>query len=66
MADKPFQEMTDDELRQEQTTWEKYVETAAGWSSAYFAAKTLKSVCAEGNRRGLNFENKFPITVGAQ
>jgi hypothetical protein len=64
MADKPFREMTDDELREEFQTWEKNVDEASGWSSAYFAAKQLESIVRIGNERGLGFENRFQIRRG--
>lgn len=64
MTDKPFGIMTDDELRNELAKWEQSVETAPGWSSAYFAACQLKAVVREGIQRGLPFRNKYPIRVG--
>lgn len=56
--------MTDDELRQELINAEKRIETAAGWSSALENAKMLKIIVYEGNRRGLDFVNKYPIRKG--
>ncbi len=56
--------MSDDELRAELTACEARVEKAAGWASAHEAAKMLKHVVAEGNRRGLGFVNKYPIRKG--
>lgn len=56
--------MTDDELRAEVSACEARVEDAKGWSSALEAAKMLKIVVNEGNRRGLNFVNKYPIKRG--
>lgn len=65
MADKALCLMTDDELRAELAVWEGHVADAKGWSSAYCAAKVLAGVVREGNRRNLNFVNKFPISKGA-
>jgi hypothetical protein len=39
MADKPFHEMTDDELRAELEIWEDRVDSASGWAAAYGSAK---------------------------
>ncbi len=64
MADKPYREMDDAELREAHTTWENYVATAAGWASAYFAACQVKAIVREGDRRGLGLVNNYPIKVG--
>jgi hypothetical protein len=64
MAEKPFREMTDDELREELRAWESRVDGASGWASAYFAARQLEAVVRIGNERGLGFENRFPIKIG--
>jgi hypothetical protein len=63
--DKPYSAMTDDELRAELTKWEKRVENAGGWPSAYFAAQQVKQIVELGNQRGLGFVNRYPIEVGA-
>lgn len=62
--DKPYHEMADDELRTELMIWEKHVERAGGWASAYFAACQVKAIVATGNRRGLGMVNKYPIKTG--
>ena len=64
MSNKDFREMTDAELRDELAVWERHVETAPGWSSAYFAATQLRAVVTIGNERGLGFTNKYPIRIG--
>lgn len=64
MADAPFETMSNEDLAAEKAKWERCVEDAPGWSSAYFAAKCLKRVIAEGNSRGLDWANRFPIKIG--
>ena len=64
-ADKPYREMTDDELRAELTKWEQNVENAGGWPSAHFAAQQVKQIVELGNRRSLGFVNRYPIKVRA-
>lgn len=64
MGDKTYRKMDDDELRRELLLWEKNVETAPGWPSAYFAAKQVEQIVSEGNRRGLGMVNNFPIQRG--
>jgi hypothetical protein len=64
MADKPFHEMTDDELRAELEIWEDRVDSASGWAAAYFAAKCLEAIIQAGNERGLELINRFPIRRG--
>ncbi len=64
MADKPFHEMTDDELRGALADWEKHVETATGWASAYFAASQIRAIVSIGNVRGIGMTNRFPIRIG--
>jgi hypothetical protein len=61
MAEKPYYLMDDTELRAALSTWERNVETATGWASAYFAACQLRTIVETGNKRGLAFENRFPI-----
>lgn len=60
-SNKPYREMSDDELRQALQDWGELVENASGWASCYFAAKQVAAVCDESKRRGLNFENAYPI-----
>jgi hypothetical protein len=63
---KSYRECTDDELREMLVEWEQRCSVAAGWSSAYFSAKQIATVCSEARRRGLSgFKNSFPITRGA-
>lgn len=61
MADKPYREMTDDELRAAHVQWHSNVERASGWPSAYFAATQLEIICREGTRRALDLQNNYPI-----
>jgi hypothetical protein len=61
MPDKPFHEMTDDELHNNLKFWEERTDKATGWSSAYFAAKQVKQIVDTANQRGLGFINRFPI-----
>lgn len=64
MNEKPYREMTDAELAQAGCEWAARVEGAGGWSSAYFSAKQLESICANANYRGLGFVNPYPIKRG--
>jgi len=64
MADKPYREMTDDELREAHLQWSANVANATGWSSAYFSAKQLEAICKEGDRRAMGLVNEYPIKVG--
>jgi hypothetical protein len=64
MADKPYREMTDDELSVAYLKWSSNVAGASGWPSAYFAAKQLEQICREGERRGAAMENPYPIRRG--
>lgn len=64
MSEKNYHEMDDVELRQALNSWERHVEHAGGWASAYFAAKQVEAIVAHGNRRGLGMVNKYPIKVG--
>lgn len=54
-------DMTDAELVAAHQYWSASVEEAAGWASAYFSAKQLQHVCAEGKKRGLAMTNPYPI-----
>lgn len=60
----PFGEQTDEQLAASRDHWERCVEDAAGWASAYAAAKFLAATCQEAERRGLPFINKHQIKVG--
>jgi heme-degrading monooxygenase HmoA len=64
MADKPYHEMTDAELVMAMAEWGDRVDTAAGFPSAHFAAKQCKQIENHCARRGIEIENKWPITVG--
>ena len=65
MSEKPYHEMDEAELRAAKETWAANVDQAAGWPSAYFAAKQLEAICKLGERRGLDgFNNPFPIKRG--
>ncbi len=57
-------DMSDAELVAAHQYWSVCVEDASGWPSAYFAAKQLQHVCAEGKKRGLKMVNPHPITYG--
>lgn len=57
---KPWREMTDDELVLSHDYWSERVRTAPGWSSAYQAAKYLKHCCAEAAKRNLPLTNPLP------
>jgi hypothetical protein len=61
---KVYREHSDDELKEILIEWTKRCETAPGWSSAYFSATQIETVCREAKRRGLRgFENRHPITL---
>jgi len=64
MGEKPYREMTDDELRQAHLEWSARVADAPGWASAYFAAGQVKAICNEGDRRALGLVNNYPIKYG--
>ena len=64
--EKPYSEMSDDELRAAMATWGAKVENAAGWPSAYFAAKQCAAIEVTARRRNLIIENKWKITVEAK
>lgn len=64
MAEKQYHEMTDDELRAAMGEWGERVDTAAGWPSAYFAAKQCAAIASTAKRRGFEIENKWPIRHG--
>lgn len=61
---KPWAEQTDEELTASYDYWSACVRDAAGFSSAYAAAKFLKATCAEAERRGMHLENPYPIKRG--
>ena len=61
---KSYKDMTDAELEAAHLYWAVYVEEAAGWSSAYYAAKQLAHVCSEGQARGLKMTNPHQIRYG--
>jgi hypothetical protein len=61
---KPFHEMTDEELVEAHTLWQWRVFTAAGFSSAKFSASMLKQIAFEGAKRGFKFSNPYPIVRG--
>lgn len=60
----PYSEMTDVELGEAMTSWGKRVDSAAGWASAYAAARECRSIKFEADMRGLELENKWVIKVG--
>ncbi len=60
----PYISMTDMNLKEELLKWEQHIETATGWPSAYFAAKQIAEIVAEGNKRGLGLVNNYPIKRG--
>lgn len=62
--EKPYHEMTDAELVAAMAEWGARVEGAAGFPSAMFAAKQCKAIENHANKRGIEIENKWPITVG--
>ena len=62
--DKLLSEMTDTELQGDIREWEQRVAGAAGFPSAYYAARQLEKGIAEANRRGISVSNKFPIKRG--
>ena len=64
VSEKDYHEMDDVELRQALNSWERHVENAAGWPSAYFAAKQVAAIVEIGNQRGLGMVNNHPIKVG--
>lgn len=64
MAEKQYNEMTDDELREAMTAWGVRVDNAAGWPSAYFAAKQCEAIAKTASRRGFAIENRWPIVRG--
>lgn len=64
MADKPYYEMTDDELADALRTWEGHVETAGGWSSAYFAARQCEGIERVAISRGLPLRTKHHVKAG--
>ena len=61
---KPFSEMTNEELVGSRNHWAKCVQDSPGWASAYEAAKYLKATCAEAARRGIDMPNPYPIVKG--
>jgi hypothetical protein len=64
MSDKPYSEMTADELRAAMNKWAEHVATSPGWTSAYFSAQQCKAIKAEAARRGIEIENPYPIVIG--
>jgi hypothetical protein len=62
--DKPYRQMTTEELQCARSAWEDRVESASGWPSAHFAAKQVAEIVAEAKRRGLDWDNKYPIMIG--
>lgn len=64
VLNKPFHEMTDEELVINYDYWSEQVRTAPGWASAYQAAKYLKATCTMAQSRGLALTNPFPIIKG--
>ncbi len=61
---KDYLTMSVEELQAAHQYWCVQVEEAAGWSSAYYAARQLQHVCYFGNRKGLKMVNPHPIKVG--
>lgn len=59
-----YRDMTDRELSEAHQYWAVHVEEASGWPSAYFSAKQLKHIVAEGTSRGMRMVNPHPIRVG--
>lgn len=64
MSEKHYQEMTDGELTLAMEEWGKRVDSAAGWTSAYFAAKQCASIEREAKVRRISIENRWPIRRG--
>ena len=64
MTDLNYSEMTPLALSQEWKVWCDHVESAAGFPSAYFAAKQLAAVVREQERRGIPTRNPHPIRIG--
>lgn len=64
MTDKPYHEMTDDELTEALKTWGANVDNATGFPSAYFAAKQCAAIVSAAERRGLALVNNWPIVRG--
>lgn len=56
-------QLTEDQLRAEMDKWAQHVATAAGWASAYMAAKECLRIEREAKRRGLCIENPHPIMI---
>ena len=46
LADKPLQEMTDDELRAEWQKWDNRITAASSWGAALAAATSFRKQCA--------------------
>lgn len=61
---KPFHEMTIPELVINYYYWRDKVENAAGWASAYQAAKCLKKTCMQLNINLCITVNPYPIKKG--
>lgn len=59
-----YSEMNDTELTEAMASWGERVDSAAGWASAYAAARECRSIKFEAVMRGLSLENKWLIKVG--
>lgn len=60
----PCYKMTIDDLLVEYWRWTMRVKKAAGWPSAFYAARRLDGICSYAKSKGFNLENKYPIRVG--
>lgn len=61
---KPYHEMTDDEVRRAHDHWSESCRTASGWSSAYFAAKQIAACQDQSDKRNLGLVNNHKIVRG--
>lgn len=66
MTEKPYNEMTDQELLDQMAIWGANVDSASGFPSAYFAAKQCKAIKSHCDKRGVEIENKWPITFESE
>lgn len=63
-SNRPYVEMTDSELASELREWESLVESAAGWSSAYFAARQCEAIERTAQFRGFPLTTKHHVVRG--
>lgn len=47
MADKPFSEMTIEELKEEHAKWDKFIAAATYWGASVSAADGFRRSCAQ-------------------